>query len=327
MSAIVTETDFLQPIREEMDTFERRLHATVQADLGPVSEAMEHILEAGGKRLRPALVLLAAKLGQPTRLEDVFRAAMSIEFIHNATLIHDDLIDGAPTRRGLRTIHESLGPNPAIIIGDYYFAKGANLMSQIGEPAIDVMLSQTVMAICYGEMLQLTSQRKYEQSMEEYYSKIERKTAVLLAASTFCGAVLSGQPDREVQAVREFGRLLGMAFQIADDVLDFVATEEEVGKPVGNDLKQGTVTLPLMLALKDPGVDGQLERILRKPRLSDEDYADVVLIVRRSRGIDESLEHAQAFSERARAELQVFPSSPAREALQELTRFVVRRKN
>ena len=327
MSAIVTETDFLQPIREEMDTFERRLHSTVQADLGPVSEAMEHILEAGGKRLRPALVLLAAKLGQPTRLEDVFRAAMAIEFIHNATLIHDDLIDGAPTRRGLRTIHESLGPHPAIIIGDYYFAKGANLMSQVGEPVIDVMLSQTVMAICYGEMLQLTSQRKYEQSIEEYYSKIERKTAVLLAASTFCGAVLSGQPDRELQAVREFGRLLGMAFQIADDVLDFVATEEEVGKPVGNDLKQGTVTLPLMLALKDPDVDGRLERILHKPRLSDADYAEVVLIVRGSRGIDASLEHAKTFSERARAELQVFPSSPEREALEELTRFVVGRKN
>ncbi len=327
MSAIVTETDFLQPIRQELETFEQRLRATVQADLGPVSEAMEHILEAGGKRLRPALVLLAAKLGQPTRLEDVYRAAMAIEFIHSATLIHDDLIDGAPTRRGLRTIHVSLGPNPAIIIGDYYFAKGANLMSQIGEPAIDVVLSQTVMAICYGEMLQLTSQRKYEQSMDEYYSKIERKTAVLLAASTFCGAALSGQPDRDVQALRDFGRLLGMAFQIADDVLDFVATEEEVGKPVGNDLKQGTVTLPLMLALKDPGVNGRLERILEKPHLGDADYADVVLIVRGSRGIDESLEHAQAFSERARAELQVFPPSPAREALEELTRFVVRRKN
>ena len=327
VSVILTETDFLEPVRAEMDSFEQRLHATVQADLGPVSEAMEHILDAGGKRLRPALVLLAAKLGDRTRLEDVFRAAMAIEFIHNATLIHDDLIDGAPMRRGLRTIHESLGPNPAIIIGDYYFAKGANLMSEVGEPVIDVVLSQTVMAICYGEMLQLTSQRRYEQSLEDYYSKIERKTAVLLAASTFCGAFLSGQPEREVQALREFGRLLGMAFQIADDVLDFVATEEEVGKPVGNDLKQGTVTLPLMLALKDPGMDGKLERILQKPQLSDADYAEVVLIVRGSQGIDASLEHASRFSERARAELQVFAPSPAREALEELTRFVVRRKN
>src|SRR5436305_12045620 len=114
--------------------------------------------------LRPALVYMASGLGKPARLDHVHSAAMAIEFIHNATLIHDDLIDRAPTRRGLRTIHESLGPNPAIIIGDYYFAKGANLMSLIGSPRVDLLLSQAVMSICYGEMLQLTSQRKYDQS-------------------------------------------------------------------------------------------------------------------------------------------------------------------
>src|SRR5436305_15261011 len=140
--------------------------------------------------LRPALVYMASGLGKPARLDHVHSAAMAIEFIHNATLIHDDLIDGAPTRRGLRTIHESLGANPAIIIGDYYFAKGANLMSQIGNTSIDALLSQTVMTICFGEMLQLTSQRRYDQSLDEYDAKSERKTAVLLAASTVSGAVM-----------------------------------------------------------------------------------------------------------------------------------------
>src|SRR2546430_5943785 len=162
----MTGTDFIAPIRAELEDFEDRLHTTVRADLGPVAEAMEQILEAGGKRLRPSLVFLAAGLGQPKRMDDVHRAAMAIEFIHNATLIHDDLIDGAPTRRGLRTIHESLGANPAIIIGDYYFAKGANLMSQIGNTSIDALLSQTVMTICFGEMLQLTSQRSEEHTSE-----------------------------------------------------------------------------------------------------------------------------------------------------------------
>ena len=279
MSATMTGIDFIAPIRTELEDFEQRLHATVRADLGPVAEAMEQILEAGGKRLRPALVFLAARLGRPKGLDDVVRAAMAIEFIHNATLIHDDLIDGAPTRRGLRTIHETLGPNPAIIIGDYYFAKGANLMSQIGNPSIDALLSQTVMTICFGEMLQLTSQRRYDQPLDEYYAKIERKTAVLLAASTYCGAVLGGLDDGQVEAMRRFGHQLGMSFQIADDVLDYLATEEEVGKPVGNDLKQGTVTLPLMLARHDPAVDGRLEAILEKPTLQDSDYAEVVRIV------------------------------------------------
>jgi heptaprenyl diphosphate synthase len=327
VSATMTGTDFIAPIRTELEDFEQRLHATVRADLGPVAEAMEQILDAGGKRLRPALVFLAAGLGRAVRIDDVYRAAMAIEFIHNATLIHDDLIDGAPTRRGLRTIHESLGANPAIIIGDYYFAKGANLMSQIGNPSIDALLSQTVMTICFGEMLQLTSQRRYDQSLDEYYAKIERKTAVLLAASTYCGAVLGDLPEEKVEALRRFGRLLGMSFQIADDVLDYLATEEEVGKPVGNDLKQGTVTLPLMLARQDSAVDGRLDAVLAKPVLEDADYAEVVRIVRGSRGIEEAYAYAKTFGDKARAELAAFPPSAYREALESLTYYVVRRRS
>jgi heptaprenyl diphosphate synthase component 2 len=325
VSATMTGTDFIVPIRAELEDFEQRLHATVRADLGPVAEAMQQILDAGGKRLRPALVFLSAGLGPARRADDVYRAAMAIEFIHNATLIHDDLIDGAPTRRGLRTIHETLGPNPAIIIGDYYFAKGANLMSQIGNPDIDAVLSQTVMTICFGEMLQLTSQRRYDQSLDEYYAKIERKTAVLLAASTFCGGVLGGLEDQQVEAIRRFGRLLGMSFQIADDVLDYLATEEEVGKPVGNDLKQGTVTLPLMLARQ--ANNGRLDAVLAKPVLDDADYAEVVRLVRGSSGIDESYAYAKTFGDKARAELRAFPPSAYRDALESLTYYVVGRRS
>jgi geranylgeranyl pyrophosphate synthase len=321
----VTRTDFLAPVQAELDDFERRLHAVVHADMGPLANAMQQILDAGGKRIRPALVILAAHLGQP-RIEDVFRTAMAIEFIHNATLIHDDLIDHAPTRRGLPTIHEVLGPGPAVIIGDYYFAKAANLMAQVGDPQIDVRLSQAVMTICYGEMLQFTTQRKYEQTEEEYYAKIGRKTAVLMATSTFCGAVTSDQPKEAVAALERYGHLLGMAFQIADDVLDYLATEAEVGKPVGNDLKEGTVTLPLMLALQDPGVDGGLRRVLDRPILTDADYAEVVSIVRHSRAIDESYEVARRFGEQARAALEVFPPSTYKDALEELTHYVVRRR-
>jgi heptaprenyl diphosphate synthase len=320
------EADFLQPIRGELQAFEQRLRDTVHADLGPVAEAMEYIVGAGGKRLRPALVILAARLGDPD-LEEVYRGAMAIEFIHNATLIHDDLIDRAPTRRGLRTIHESLGPNPAIIIGDYYFAKGANLMSLIGNPRVDLLLSQAVMSICYGEMLQLTSQRKYDQSLREYQDKIERKTAALLSASVYVGGVLGRLAEAEVEALRRFGHLLGMAFQIADDVLDYLSSEQEMGKPVGNDLKQGTVTLPLMLALEDEAVRPELERVLAREPLTDSDYAEVVSLVRASRAIEDCYEEARSFSRRASAELERFAPSPYRDALLELTRYVVRRKH
>jgi heptaprenyl diphosphate synthase component 2 len=322
----VTHTDFLAPVQAELDEFERRLHATVRADMGPLADAMQQILDAGGKRIRPALVILAAQLGRP-QIEHVFRSAMAIEFIHNATLIHDDLIDHAPTRRGLATIHEVLGPGPAIIIGDYYFARAANLMAEIGDPRIDTLLSQAVMTICYGEMLQFTSQRKYDQTMDEYHAKIGRKTAVLMAASTYCGALTSEQTDAAADTLQRYGHLLGMSFQIADDVLDYLATEAEVGKPVGNDLKEGTVTLPLMLALKDPGVDGQLRRVLDRPILTDADYAEVVAIVRQSRAIDESYEQARRFAEQARETLAPFPPSVYRDALEELTHYVVRRRS
>src|SRR5205823_5310518 len=197
----------------------------------------------------------------------------------------------------------------------------------VGDPAIDALLSQTVMTICFGEMLQLTSQRRYDQSLDEYYAKIERKTAALLAASTFCGAVLGHLSAADVETMRRFGRYLGISFQIADDVLDYLATEDEVGKPVGNDLKQGTVTLPLMLARHDPGLDGELDAILAKPLLQDADYAQVVRIVRGSRGIDESYEYARTFGEKARAELQAFVASPHRDALESLTSYVVGRRN
>src|SRR5207245_1596223 len=217
------------------------------------------------------------------------------------------------------------GSKSTIIIGAYYSAKAANLMSQIGNTSIDALLSSTVMTICFGEMLQLTSQRRYDQSLDEYYAKIERKTAVLLAASTFCGAVLGGLDDGQVEAMRRFGHLLGMSFQIADDVLDYLATEEEVGKPVGNDLKQGTVTLPLMLARQ--ANNGRLDAVLAKPVLDDADYAEVVRLVRGSSGIDESYAYAKTFGDKARAELRAFPPSAYRDALESLTYYVVGRRS
>ncbi len=249
----VSSETFLEPIAAELRELERRLHETVAADLGPIAEAMEHIVSAGGKRIRPALLILSAKLGDAD-IDHVYNAAMGIEFIHTATLIHDDLIDDAETRRGLATIHAVLGANPAIIVGDYYFGKGANLLSAIGVPMITEVVSATVMKICMGELQQLTSKRHYEQPVEDYYTKIERKTATMLSAACHCGAIVAGMGEREQHALERYGRDLGIAFQIADDVLDYTATEEQLGKPTGADLRQGTVTLPLMLALKDPSV-------------------------------------------------------------------------
>jgi heptaprenyl diphosphate synthase len=317
--------NLLEPIAAELREFEHRLAATVAGDLGPMAAAMNHIVRAGGKRLRPALVILAAKLGD-AQPDHVYNTAMGIEFIHTATLVHDDLIDDAETRRGMATIHALLGVNPAIIVGDYYFAKGANLTAAIGMPIIDVIISRAVMTICMGELLQLTSKRDYDQTVEEYYRKIERKTAALLSASCHCGGIIAGLDEQHTNAVERFGHHLGMAFQIADDVLDYTATEEQIGKPVGADLRQGTITLPLMYALRDGALGPRLRELLSRQPVREQDYDAIVALVRGSSAVELAERHAHEFADRARAELAVFPESEPRGVLETVCDYVVERR-
>jgi heptaprenyl diphosphate synthase len=325
MSTDAQTENLLEPIAAELREFETRLAATVADDLGPMSAAMNHIVRAGGKRLRPALVILSARLGEADP-DHLFNAAMGIEFIHTATLVHDDLIDDAETRRGMATIHALLGVNPAIIVGDYYFAKGANLTAAIGMPIIDVIISRAVMTICMGELLQLTSKRDYDQSVEDYYRKIERKTAALLSASCHCGGIVARLDEQCANALERFGHHLGMAFQIADDVLDYTATEAQIGKPVGADLRQGTITLPLMYALRDPAVEPRLRELLAREQMREQDYDEVVGLVRTSNAVQRAERHAHEFADRASAELGVFPPSAPRAALEKVCGYVVERR-
>ncbi|MBJ7609607.1 MAG: polyprenyl synthetase family protein [Candidatus Dormibacteraeota bacterium] len=322
MSVVVDE--LLASIAPDLVEFERRLEASVAADFGPMAESMEHIVRAGGKRLRPALVLLSSALGTANR-DHTFNLAMGIEFIHTATLVHDDLIDNARTRRGITTIHETVGTNPAIIIGDYYFAKGANLLASIGEPSIDLAISNTVMTICLGELLQLTSHRDYNQTLDEYHRKIARKTAALVETCCYCGAVVSHLDESRTEALRQYGFLIGMAFQIADDVLDYTATADQLGKPVGADLRQGTVTLPLMLALQTAGAGSALRQVLARQPLTDADYEQVVQLVRSSGAIEATEAQAHDFATRARAQLGEFEPSDARGTLEMVCDYVVDR--
>ncbi len=323
MSVVVDE--LLTPIADDLVEFERRLEESVSADFGPLADAMEHIVRAGGKRLRPALVLLTSGLGTADR-DHAFNLAMGIEFIHTATLVHDDLIDNARTRRGITTIHETAGVNPAIIIGDYYFAKGANLLASIGEPSIDLAISNTVMTICMGELLQLTSHGDYDQTLDDYYRKIARKTAALVETCCYCGAVVAHLDQDRTEALRSYGHLIGMAFQIADDVLDYTATAAELGKPVGADLRQGTVTLPLMLALGEGKGAPALREVLGREHLDDADYDLVVHLVRASRAIERAELLAHEFAQRARAQLAGFDPSPALTTLERVCDFVVERR-
>ena len=287
---------------------------------------MADLFAAGGKRLRPALVLLAARCGHYD-LEKLTPAAMAVELTHAATLVHDDVIDRASVRRGRPTVAASLGDEPAIVIGDFYFAKAYEHAARTDSAEVVGILARTVMEICAGEVRQQEIRYRYSTDVDEYMRRIEAKTATLLAASCDIGGVLAGLPVAQRKALHEYGRLLGLAFQIADDVLDYMGSEDEIGKPIGQDITEGFATLPFMLAKQDIGAADRLEKLLQDGRkLNAVDAAEVVEIVRTGEAPNLALESARELASKAGKQLDDLSPSEARNTLAALTGYVVTRK-
>jgi geranylgeranyl pyrophosphate synthase len=305
------------PVAEDLDRFEVRIRESIAGDGSPLAGPMGELFAAGGKRLRPALVLLAGRLGQ---LGDAhFHAAAAVELVHAATLVHDDVIDNSALRRGHPTIAASLGDAPAIVVGDFYFAKAYQHAALTADPAVVGAIAGAVMRICRGELAQSFFRYRYRPTLAEYQERIEAKTAALLAASAWVGGRLGGLDEGEQAALMEYGIELGLAFQIADDVLDYTSGEAALGKPVGHDLLEGHATLPLLLAdLLEPLPDGI--------PLPPQRVAEVVAAVRASDGPGRALVEARRHAERARARLAGFPDGPVRESLDGLTGYVVERQ-
>jgi geranylgeranyl pyrophosphate synthase len=278
---------------------------------------MGDLFAAGGKRLRPALVLLAGRLGRLS--ESHYHAAAAVELTHAATLVHDDVIDNSAVRRGRPTVAAALGDAPAIVVGDYYFAKAYQQAALTHDPAVVGAIAGAVMTICRGELAQNRARFHYRPSLAEYRARIEAKTAALLAASAWVGGRLAGLPAVQQEALRLYGTELGLAFQIADDVLDYTAGEAELGKPVGHDLLEGHATLPLLLA-------DLPETLPEDTPLLAERVAEVVAAVRASEGPERALAEARKHAESARNHLSGLPEGPARESLERLTDYVVERK-
>jgi heptaprenyl diphosphate synthase len=302
------------------------LRDLIKADPDVVSAPMADLFAAGGKRIRPALVLLAAKVGKYD-LERLNPAAMAVELTHAATLVHDDVIDRATVRRGRPTVAASLGDEPAIVVGDYYFAKAYEQAASTQSPEVVTILADAVMKICAGEVRQQAIRYQYQQTLDEYMPRIEAKTATLLAACCDIGALLGGLDAGPRSHLRDYGRLLGLAFQIADDVLDYTGTEDEVGKPIGHDIAEGFATLPLMLAMEEASIAGRMSPLLRSGRaLTSGEAEQIVSLVRSSQGPQRALERAHALASDARRELEAIGGGEAVQALSALTDYVVSRK-
>jgi heptaprenyl diphosphate synthase len=287
---------------------------------------MAALFAAGGKRLRPALVLLAAKCGRYD-LEKLLPAAMAVELTHAATLVHDDVIDRSAVRRGRPTVAASLGDEPAIVIGDFYFAKAYEHAARTDSTEVVGILARTVMEICAGEVRQQAIRYDYHTEIGEYLKRIEAKTATLLAACCDIGSVLAQLPASQRSALHAYGRMLGLAFQIADDVLDYLGSLGEIGKPIGQDIAEGFATLPLMLARDDPDTASRLDSVLSGGlKLSAQEAKQVVELVRGSYAPQHAIERAREYASAARKQLDVIDAGEARDALAALTDYVVSRK-
>ncbi|MHB8590069.1 MAG: polyprenyl synthetase family protein [Candidatus Dormibacteraceae bacterium] len=305
---------------------EAALREEIGRDPGVVSAPMADLFAAGGKRVRPALVLLSASCGHYD-LGRLMPAAMAVELTHAATLVHDDVIDRSPVRRGRPTVAASLGDEPAIVIGDFYFAKAYEHAARTDSTAVVGILARAVMEICAGEVRQQEIRYRYSTGVEEYLHRIEAKTATLLTACCDIGALLGGLPDAQRSALHAYGRFLGLAFQIADDVLDYLGSEDEIGKPIGKDIAEGFATLPLMVARQDEAMSHRLKQILEDGRqLSVQDAHAVVEIVRESRAPQRALARAEDHARQAREQLGGIDAGEARDALEALTDYVVTRK-
>lgn len=312
----MTESTLFGPVTEDLATVEAQLRREIASDPPEVGAVMADLFEAGGKRIRPALVMLAATCGTYDR-DRVLPAAMAVEVTHAATLVHDDVIDRSPTRRGRPTVAARLGDEPAIVIGDFYFAKAYEYAARTRSPEVVVILAEAVMKICAGEVRQQSIRYRYSTGVDEYMQRIEAKTATLLAACCDIGALLGGLSTTDREALRSYGRSLGLAFQIADDVLDYTATEGEVGKPIGHDIIDGFATLPLMLASLSIEDDR---------RLDEADAQRIVDAVRKSEGPRRALEAARKHAQDARDQLSSVNRCDATDALMSLADYVVTRK-
>ncbi|PLX96223.1 MAG: octaprenyl diphosphate synthase [Desulfuromonas sp.] len=316
-------TDLLQ---EDMDRVEARFQEHLSSDVPLINQVGQYVLSSGGKRFRPMLLLLAAKLCEYEGQHHVELAGV-VEFIHTATLLHDDVVDSAELRRGNRSANTVWGNQTSVLVGDFLFAKTFSIMVGCGNLEVLRLLADTTTRMAEGEVQQLLNTCDLEVDEARYLDVIRSKTAILIAAACEVGAVLADASAEQVLAMREFGLEIGIAFQLMDDALDYVAEQKDFGKEKGHDLAEGKMTLPLIHALTqvDARQHEEVARIIEEEELSAADLEYVCELIAMNDGIEYTRKKAAERIDIAKQYLQIFPPSTAREALEILADYVVAR--
>jgi len=313
------------PVNQDLLKVEEALKAVSNVDFPWLAQLLSHSLGAGGKRIRPALTLMCGQFYN-YNLEPLLHMGTAIELMHTATLIHDDAIDKSDMRRKRVTIYKLCGVEPAVLLGDYLFAKAGVESSETQSIRAVNIFSKTLMTISRGELNQARNAFNLNQTRDDYYQRIFGKTASLFCLSTESGGILSQAPESAIQILKDYGRDLGMAFQIVDDILDFIGTEAELGKPAGSDLKQGTYTLPAMM-LNERYPQNNPIKSLFENHSAVENIPIAIEQVRNSSIVDECYQIARDFCRSACSRINQLPPVPARRSLEQLADFVVERKN
>ena len=313
-------------LRDEMAQVDDYMQGLITSPVLTISEPAHHVLSAGGKRLRALLVLLAAKLNvydPPTAVA----VASAVELIHAATLVHDDMIDQSPRRRGLATVHSKWFRDAALVGGDYLFALSATAIARSGNIRVLDCMGRAAVRICEGEISLVQSVSPLDQALEDYFSKIWGKTAVLFEEGLKAAGAISQASDADVEALGSYGYHLGIAFQITDDVLDYVGDPAIIGKPVGGDLCRRQITLPLIYAAWDgmsPAMRSTIDHI--DDGATPDEIEELLGWVQRSVGIQRSRQEAQRFCQQACEALQEFPPSAIRDTLEDIAWLVLERQ-
>lgn len=321
----------LEQLSDTLDTDMRDVNAVIidrmHSPVALIPQLASYLIAAGGKRIRPLLTLAATQIYNGD-MPNAHKLAASVEFIHTATLLHDDVVDESLERRGKEAANLIFGNQASVLVGDFLFSRAFELMTECDNLQVLKILSHASSIITQGEVLQLTTANNLDTTMDEYIEVITSKTAALFAAACEVGPVIAGAADSQAKAMHDYGRFLGIAFQIADDALDYSADRETLGKTIGDDFREGKVTAPVLLALENANDEERAfwTRTIAENNKTDNDLATAIAIIEKHNTIVGSLEMAQQYADKAQNALSNIPDSPLRSLLHDLVPYTIFRK-
>ncbi len=320
-------SELLALLQPDMDACSRTIVARMDSPVALIPQLAAHIVAAGGKRLRPLLTLAAARMCGYVSGERHVHLAACVEFIHTATLLHDDVVDESKLRRGMASANAVFDNKAPVLVGDFMFTRAFQLMIEDGSLHVLRILCNAAATIAEGEVLQLVTQHDLTTTEERYLDVVRGKTAALFTAAAQVGAVVAGRPLAEEDALATYGQNLGIAFQLVDDALDYAADEAVLGKSVGDDFREGKITLPVLIAYQRGSEEERRfwRRTLEEGEHSDDDLAHAMRLLERHGAIDETLGRAARFVRDAQAALGVFPPSALRQALIDVASYTINR--